>query len=248
MSAIRVFPDAEALTEAAADLVVLRANAAITSRGRFALVLSGGSTPQGLYRRLASAKYVDRIDWACVHLYWGDERCVPPADAASNYRLAREALIDHVPIPQAHVHRIRGEGDPAVAAEEYERMLHAMVRDARGDDPSQSAIDLVLLGLGSDGHTASLFPGEPAVRESSRWVVAQYLARNDMWRVTLTLPALNSARSAIFLVVGADKAPALGSALGEPASDDSLPAQRVRPSGDAPLWMVDRAAAQCLAR
>ena len=247
MASVQVFADADELSDAAADLVVLRAAAAIASDGRFTLVLSGGSTPRRLYGRLASPRCRDRIEWAQVHLFWGDERCVPPADAASNYRMAREVLIDHVPIPPAQVHRIRGEADPATAAAEYEWTLRSILRGRDGQETTPPGFDVVLLGLGRDGHTASLFPGKTAGRETTRWVVAEYVEPQAMWRVTLTPPLINAAQTVVFLVAGPDKAEALAAALEGPATPDVLPAQRIKPGGAGPLWMVDRAAAARLA-
>ncbi len=243
---VQVFSATHALADAAAEFVVARAAAAIALNGRFSLVLSGGTTPRQLYARLASLPSRDRIDWGHVHLFWGDERCVPPTDAASNYRMARETLIDHVPIPALHVYRIKGEDDPVFAAVEYERTLRAALGEGVTGDTT-SGPDLVLLGLGPDGHTASLFPHTTAARETTRWVVAEEVAVLPTWRVTVTPPFVNKARGVLFLVAGAEKAATLGAVLEGPVALEALPAQRIAPRGRSPLWMVDRAAARLLA-
>ena len=243
---VQVFDTAHALADAAAELVVGRAAAAIALSGRFTLVLSGGTTPRQLYTRLASRPSRDRIDWEHVHLFWGDERCVPPTDAASNYRMARETLIDHVPIPAPHVSRIKGEDDPVFAAAEYARTLRAALGEGATAETTTGP-DLVLLGLGSDGHTASLFPHKTAPRETTRWVVAEEVAVPPTWRVTVTPPFVNKARSVLFLVAGSEKAGTLGAVLEGPVVLEALPAQRIAPRGRSPLWMVDRAAARLLA-
>ncbi len=243
---LQVFDAAHALADAAAEFVVARAAAAIALGGRFTLMLSGGTTPRQLYARLASFPSRERIDWGHVHLCWGDERCVPPTDAASNYRMARETLIDHVPIPATHVYRIKGEDDPVFAAIEYERTLRAALGEGANGDTTCGP-DLVLLGLGSDGHTASLFPHKTAARETTRWVVAEEVAVPPTWRVTVTPPFVNRARSVLFLVEGSEKAATLGAVLEGQVDLEALPAQRIAPRGRSPLWMVDRAAARLLA-
>jgi len=172
-----------------------------------------------------------------VHVFWGDERCVPPEHPESNYRLAREALLDHVPLPLANIHRIHTEREPAQAAADYERTLRRFF--GPGNAPR---FDLVLLGLGTDGHTASLFPGTPAVQEHERWVVAHYVPSLAAWRVTLTPAVLNAADQVTFLVAGAEKAGVLDRVLNGPCQPDVLPAQVVRPAGGSLLWLVDAAA------
>ena len=243
MAAVDLFADPLALRDAAAEVVIRHAAESVASRGRFTLVLSGGSTPQALYQQLASRHCRDRIAWSQVHLFWGDERCVPPSDPASNFRMAREALIDHVPIPPTHVHRMRGEDVPGIAAADYE----ALLRTALGErDQAGAGFDLVLLGLGTDGHTASLFPGSPAARETTRWVVADHVDAGHGWRITLTPPALNAANAVVFLVAGAAKADALAAVLEEPPAPHALPAQQIVGRGGSTRWMVDRPAASRL--
>jgi 6-phosphogluconolactonase len=240
MTAIRILPDPQALAEAAARHVVERAQTAIRERGRFSIALSGGSTPRDLHLRLARPPLVDQIDWARVHVLFGDERCVPPDDERSNFRMANETLLSRVPIPPEQIHRMRGELPPEEAAADYERQLHALF----GDEPPR--LDLILLGMGDNGHTASLFPGLSAVREQQRWVVAEYVAEVSMWRVTLTPVVLNLAREDVFLVAGAAKAEMLRQVLEGPYAPDKLPAQVVRPTLGEVIWMVDAAAAAAL--
>jgi 6-phosphogluconolactonase len=232
---LEVFPSPAALTAAAAEEFVRRAIAANGSPGRFRVALSGGSTPTALYDRLATEAVSRRIDWARVEVFFGDERCVPPDAAASNYRLAQDHLLGRVPIPQRNVHRIRGEDDPEQAAAAYEHEL----REAFSAPGSR--FDLVLLGLGEDGHTASLFPGTAAVREQNRWVMA--VAAPSMWRVTLTPAVINDAAEVVFVVAGREKAPILRRVLEGPHKPDTLPAQLIAPRAGRLRWLVDAAAA-----
>ena len=233
-------PSREAVTAAAADALVAAAAEAIAARGRFLLVLSGGSTPKALFELLATPPYAQRIDWARTHVFWGDERCVPPDDRSSNYRMAREALLDRVAISPEAIHRMRGEDPPEQAAAAYEAELRH-VFGARAP-----RFDVVLLGMGDNGHTASLFPHLTAVREASRAVVAEYVGEVKMWRITMTPPLLNAAARVMFLVVGADKAPMLKRVLQGPHDVDALPAQVVAPRDGVLTWMVDQAAAAAL--
>ena len=237
MTAIRVLPDPPALAEAAARHVIECAHAAIRERGRFSIALSGGSTPRDLHLRLSSPPLIDQVDWARVHVFFGDERCVPPDDERSNFRMANETLLSKVPIPREQIHRVRGELPPDEAAADYERRLHEFF----GAEPPR--LDLILLGMGDNGHTASLFPGLSAVREQQRWVVAEYVAEVGMWRVTLTPVVLNLAREDVFLVAGAAKASMLRQVLEGPYTPDELPARVVRPALGEVIWMVDAAAA-----
>lgn len=232
---VEVFADADALAEAAATLVADQAGRSLQARGRFLLALSGGSTPRALYQRLA--RRAD-IDWTAVHVVWGDERCVPPDDPASNYRMTREALLDHVPIPAAHLHRIRGEAAPDAEAARYDAELRALVGDG--------ALDLVLLGLGTDGHTASLFPDEPPSSDDRRWARVVSFADARGTRITLTDVPLTTARRVVFLVAGADKAPVQAAVLGQTGDATSLPAQRIARAAADVRWLVDRAAAAML--
>ncbi|MBW8877993.1 MAG: 6-phosphogluconolactonase [Acidobacteria bacterium] len=241
-----VFADAAELTSAAAEEVAQRAEEAVRERGLFAWVLSGGSTPRDLYRMLASPPYRDRLPWSVIHVFWGDERHVPPDHPDSNFRMAREAMLDAVPLPAENVHRIRAEEpDAAVAAAAYETELRAFFHLAPADAGDKwPRFDLVLLGLGKDAHTASLFPGGEAVHESERLVVAPWVEAQHTFRITLTPPVLNHARLAAFLVSGEDKAEPLRAVLEGPRDPDRYPAQIVEGNR---LWLVDRAAARLLA-
>lgn len=237
MTVVRVFPDPQALAEAAARHVVERAQAASDARGAFSIALSGGTTPRELHLKLAAPPLVDQVDWSRVRVFFGDERSVPPDDERSNYRMAEETLLSRVPIPRNRIHRMRGELPPEQAAEDYERQL----RDFFGDEPPR--LDLILLGMGDNGHTASLFPGLTAVHEQQRWVVAEYVPEVGMWRITLTPAIINLAREVIFLVAGAAKADMLRQVLEGPYAPDERPAQIVRPSPGEVVWLIDAAAA-----
>jgi|SRR5579859_5282183 len=241
MTAIRILPDPQALAEAAARHIVERAHAATRERGRFSIALSGGSTPRDLHLKLSSAPLVDQVDWDRVHVWFGDERCVPPDDERSNFRMADETLLSKVPIPPQQLHRMRGELPPEDAAADYERQLHEFF----GEEPP--SLDLILLGMGDNGHTASLFPGLKAVREQHRWVMAEYVAEVSMWRLTLTPLVLNLAREDLFLVAGPAKAHMLRQVLEGPYAPDERPAQVIRPAVGEVFWMVDAAAAGELA-
>jgi 6-phosphogluconolactonase len=229
---LQVCATPEEVAIAAADLVAACAAEAIAARGRFTLALSGGSTPRPLFALLATPSWRTRIQWARVDVVWSDERAVPPDHADSNYRVAREALLDHVPVPAAQIHRIHGEDDPEAAASAYEQTLREVAADG---------LDLVLLGLGRDGHTASLFPNRPAGRETTRWVVADQ-DPGGRARLTLTPPAINAARTVAVIVTGADKALALQAVREGPVAPDLLPAQRIGPPQGRLVWIVDHAA------
>ena len=238
MSNLVVYPDRPSFIDGAADFIVDLAAQAIGERGRFTLALSGGSTPRPIYARLASADYRDRIEWSKVHVFFGDERCVPPDDARSNYRMACEALLDHVSLPPDHIHRIQGEIDPAQAALIYEQELQQLFRTS-----AFPTFDLICLGLGDNGHTASLFPGTASLREKERWIVPQYVEVMTSWRVTFTAPLINAARNSAFLVEGAGKAEVLWRILNGPYQPDVLPAQLIQPVNGELHWLVDAAAA-----
>jgi 6-phosphogluconolactonase len=242
---VEVSATASELIKAAAHRFVSAASAAMESSGRFAVALSGGSTPLALYETLANAEYAPRVDWARVHVFWGDERCVAPDAAGSNYRMAREALLDHVPLPPENVHRIHGEDAPLAAAERYEQLIRTSFATLAGAPRAApgSRFDLVLLGLGANGHTASLFPQLHAVREQARWVMAENVESVQMWRVTLTPVILNAAAEIIFLVSGAEKAAVLRQVLFGARDVDEFPAQVIAPRDGRLRWMVDAAAA-----
>ncbi len=239
---ILVLEDAEAVARAAAERIVARVQDAPADRGRCALALSGGSTPRALYRLLARDPYRARVAWDRVELFWGDERCVPPSDPESNYRMAKESLLDAVAVPPARVHRIpAGTGEPAAVARAYEAELARVLGGTPGGPPPR--LDLVLLGMGADGHTASLFPRSPALAESVRWVVATAAPVGVPERITLTWPILNRAAHVLVLVAGPDKAGTLRDVLEGPRDPGRLPAQGIQPAAGTVEWLVDRAAA-----
>jgi 6-phosphogluconolactonase len=234
----RIYTDADALARAVAQHVVTCANDTRSKQRPFTVALAGGSTPRPAYAYLARPDVAGRIAWDRVHVFWGDERCVPPDHPDSNYRMAREVLLDHVPIPDANVHRMRGELPPEEAAQVYE----AELRECFGEI-DVTGFDLVLLGLGADGHTASLFPGTEALKEQGRWVVANDVETLETTRLTLTLPAINAAEDVAFIVSGERKREILRRVLLAPDPDaPSLPAQRVQPREGRLIWMMDRAA------
>jgi 6-phosphogluconolactonase len=240
---IEIYAELESLSRAATERFVALAGAATSVRGRFAVALSGGSTPRLLYELLSNSPYVERIDWSRTHVFWGDERCVGPDDARSNYRMAREALLDHVPLPESNVHRIRGEIDPNEAAADYEHTLRNFFQGQGGNATLAPAFDLVLLGMGDDGHTASLFPGTQVIDEQRRWVAPNWVEKVAMWRITLTPPVLNDAHDVMFLVAGADKATRLQQVLEGAFRPHELPSQVVQPPNGNVHWMIDAAAA-----
>ena len=225
----------------AADEFVRCVAAAVATRGRFSVALSGGSTPKRLYELLAERPFRDEIDWTRLEIFWGDERAVPPDHADSNYGMTRRALLSRVPLPEERVHRLRGEApDLDAAAREYEAEI-ARVLDAspEGEPPR---LDLVLLGLGPDAHTASLFPNTAALRESRRWVVANDVEKLDTRRLTMTSLLLNRARRVLFLVAGRDKMEALAAVLEGEFDPERRPAQLIRPEAGELVWLADEAA------
>lgn len=235
--------DADELARKAAAQWVALAAARSESRGRFIVALSGGSTPKTLYSLLATAEFRERIDWNRVHLFWGDERCVPPDHPESNYRMIREALLSKIEIPPQNVHRMAGEKDPDTAAAEYEKDLRSFFQTT---DPAP-AFDLVLLGLGEDGHTASLFPGSAALKETNRWVATAYVERLHAHRLTLTLPVINAAAHVSFLVAGESKSAILKALLGKNSNPTGYPAGQVRPLTGELTWLVTQDAAAGIA-
>jgi len=230
----RRFVDAATLARAAADEIATRVAAGLAARPTFSLVLAGGSTPQKTYEEIV-ARHARAIEWKRVHVFFGDERCVPPDDAQSNYAMARAALLSRVAIPETNVHRMRAEvAPPPRAADEHERELRTFFVGA-----AWPAFDLVLLGVGEDGHTASLFPGHEALAERTRWVVAvRTEAKPPPWRLSLTLPALCASRDAMFLACGAGKRAIVAAVR---AGGATFPSAMVRPTGRLE-WFVDDAA------
>ncbi len=238
MKEVTVFSDTCELARGAAELTATLAREAVATRGRFTLALAGGGTPRPVHQRLASAPFAEAIAWDRTRIFFGDERCVPPDDPRSNYRMARETLLDLVPLPPASVHRISGEEDPAAAAAAYEQTLRSNLED--GAPP---ILDLVFLGMGDNGHTASLFPGTEVLHESRRLVAAQYVEEIAAWRVTMTPVMLYAARHVVFLVSGEAKASMLQSVLDGPYQPEIRPAQLLRNARGRVHWLVDSAAA-----
>ncbi len=237
MPVIEILPDADALAVRAAEKFIDLAREAIRDRGRFTVALAGGSTPRKMYQLLKEAT----VDWSGIHLFWGDERCVPPGHNKSNYRQAADAFLNRIPIPAGNVHRIHGELSADEAAHGYEIELRHFFG---GEIPR---FDLILLGLGSDGHTASLFPGTPAIHKTSRWTAAvRHISPPPplVDRVTLTPPVINAAANGVFLVSGADKANILAEVLQNHPGSEMLPAQAVDLVNGCLHWMVDQAAAK----
>ncbi len=240
---IRTLTTPQELFSAAAEEVVRAANEAVAARGRFTIALSGGSTPKSLFNLLATNAR-NSLPWDRMFFFWGDERHVPPTDPDSNYRMADEAMLSKIPVAAGNVFRIAAENpDAAAAAEAYEQTL----RKFFALEPAQfPRFDLMLLGMGPDGHTASLFPGTAALQEKSRLVVANWVDKLKASRLSLTLPVLNAAACVVFLVSGTDKAPALHAVLEGDAPGDQYPSKLIRPVDGKLIWIIDRAAASQL--
>lgn len=240
---IRTLNTPQELYEAAAELVASTASEAVAERGRFTIALSGGSTPKNLYTLLATNARTS-LPWDRMFFFWGDERQVPPTDAESNFRMANEAMLSKVPVAPGNVFRVEAEKPNAgAAATAYEQTLRKFFALEAGQIP---AFDLILLGMGPDGHTASLFPGTTALQEKSKLVVANWVEKLKTSRITLTLSVLNAARCVAFLVSGTDKAPVLKSVLEGDAPGEQYPAKLIRPAQGKLIWLLDRAAASGL--
>lgn len=236
-----VAEDLNGVAQLGADLFVELARKAIAAGHDFAVALSGGSTPRLMHRLLAGDPYRAAVDWSRVRFYWGDDRHVAPDDPDSNFRMARETLLDAVPLREEQIHRMRTEEtDAGVAADRYEQELRQYFHLAPGQLPR---FDLIYLGMGPDGHTASLFPHTAALRVEDRLVVANPVPKLNTDRITLTAPVINHAAAVAFLVAGSDKAPALAAVLDGPRDPDEYPSQRIHPSDGDLYWYVDRAAA-----
>jgi 6-phosphogluconolactonase len=241
---VRTLTTPQELFAAAAEEVVHAASEAVAQRGRFTIALSGGSTPKSLFNLLATNARTT-LPWDHMYFFWGDERHVPPTDPESNYRMADEAMLSKIPVAVGNVFRILAENPNAdAAAADYEQALRKFFALEVGAAPR---FDLILLGMGPDGHTASLFPNSAALQEKSRLVVANWVEKFKTHRLTFTLPVLNAARSVAFLVSGTDKASALKAVLQSDAPGEQYPAKLVQPTNGSLIWMVDRAAASGLA-
>jgi 6-phosphogluconolactonase len=233
---MHIYPNGEALSEAAAEWITRRIETTLAVRPRFTIALSGGNTPKRLHRLLAGPPYRDRIDWSKMHVFWGDERAVPFEDPRNNAKMAYDTLLDFVAVPPAQVHIMKTDRKPEQSAVEYEQLLHTYF------DGTDTSFDLVLLGLGDNAHTLSLFPGMPVIHEEKAWVQAFWLAEQEMYRITLTRPIVNRSAAVAFLTEGASKAPALREVLKGPYDPDVYPAQVIKPVGEL-HWFVDEAAA-----
>ncbi|MBI1999609.1 MAG: 6-phosphogluconolactonase [candidate division NC10 bacterium] len=247
---IRILADAGELSRAAAEEFVRQAEEAVRTRGLFTVALSGGSTSKAMYRLLANDDEPllrGRVPWGKIHFFWGDERHVPPDHLDSNYRTAHEAMLSRVPIPAENVHRIKAEDpDARNAAADYDQQLRTFFFPRRMTVEALPRFDLVLLGLGPDGHTASLFPGTDAIHEQTRFVAAPWVEKLHACRITLAPPVLNNAACILVLVSGEEKAEALRTVLEGAYQPDQFPAQLIRPTLGSLLWLVDRAAARLL--
>ena len=242
---IQILPDLETLSRAAAEIIVEHVADCLQKQDTFSIALSGGSTPKRLYSLLAQeAALADRICWQRIHFFWGDERHVPPGHPDSNYLMAYNTLLSQAPIPSTHIHRFRSEdADAEKAAADYELQIQRFFKIRAGELPR---FDFVLLGMGADGHTASLFPGTPALKETRRLVLANWVEKFRTFRLTLTTPVLNSAACILFLVAGTDKADAVKEVLEGNFQPSRYPAQLIQPSGGELIWLLDRSAGRRL--
>lgn len=239
-SEVKVFDLQEDLFFHSAEKIAALAQEAIQKNGRFSLALSGGQTPKGVYAVLASPDFKDKIDWKKVHVFWGDERPVVRTHPDSNFRMAKEALLDAAGIPQGNIHRIGSEEDPMLAAQQYEDELRDFFDIAEGDFPS---FDLILLGMGDDGHTASLFPESEALEIKDRLVVDNYVKKLNTHRITFTFPVINHARNVLFLVSGSSKSKMIKQVLENVNAGITLPSQMVNPVHGSLYWFLDKNAA-----
>ena len=236
MAIIQTYPTPAELARAATELFVALAQESIRDHGHFSVALAGGSTPRAMYQNLATIEFAQQVNWERVHVFWSDERCVPPDSENSNYRMAQEAFLKVVAILPENIHRIHGEAKPHQAAQSYAETLTQFFA------PKPTRFDLILLGMGDDGHTASIFPGTPAVHEDERLVMAQYVEKLASWRVTFTPALINAAANVAFLISGEKKAYRLRQVIVGRYQPDELPAQIVRPTVGKLRWLLDQAA------
>jgi len=234
---LKISKDIETLSHVFADWLVGFINEVLSIRDSFSIALAGGNTPRRLYQLLASVEYRNQIDWNRIHFFWGDERYVAPSDDRNNAKMAFESLLNHVPINKEQVYPMQTEVDPQESAASYEQILH------RYFDQHSSTFDLVLLGLGDNAHTLSLFPGYKVVKETSKWVCAFLLKEEDIYRITLTAPVVNLASRVAFLVSGGDKAAAVYHVYAGEHDPDLYPAQIIQPFNSRLYWFCDEAAA-----
>jgi 6-phosphogluconolactonase len=243
---IHIYKDNDALSRAAAEWVTRYISDTLQSQDRFTWVLSGGNTPKGLYELLAAPPYIEKIQWNKIHIFWGDERAVPFDDPRNNAKMAYDTLLNHVPVPSTQIHIMRTDIPPEKSAAEYEQILHQYFRNL--DGPSSTSFDLVLLGMGEDGHTLSLFPGTEVVHESQAWVKAFFLQSQDMYRITLTKTIVNASGAVAFLTTGSNKSMALKQVLEGPPDPDLYPSQVIKPQSGQLHWFVDEAAVAKLSK
>ena len=235
---IEVLPDLEALSLRAASIFVGASRNSIATKKQFAVAISGGSTPRRLYTLLGSETYRDQVDWQYVHLFWADERCVPKDHEASNFKTAFDTLLSKVALPDKNIHRIKGEEAPDEAARDYEEEIRKFFGESE-----RPGFDLIILGVGEDGHTASLFPGSKSLEETVRLAVPVYLEERKKDRVTLTLPVLSNADQILFLAAGSSKAAVLFEILGDVGKKREYPAGLIRPARGNMTWLIDQEAA-----
>ncbi len=239
--ALHILPDAESVAQHAAAFITERIEQTLRSRDRFTLALSGGSTPKRLHELLSVEPYRSRIDWSRIHIFWGDERYLPFEDERNNARMAFDTLLRHVSIPEKQIHVMRTDlPDPRESSRQYEAVLHQYF------DGKEQSFDLLLLGMGDDGHTLSLFPGTEVVHETERWCTSLFLKQQDMFRITLTKTIANKSACILFLTTGANKANALKEVLQGDTNINLYPSQVIQPEYGVTHWMVDKAAASLL--
>ncbi|MCX2739045.1 6-phosphogluconolactonase [Pontibacter anaerobius] len=237
---VTIFKDTAYLSQQAAELFVQAAQEAVQKNGRFTVALTGGSSPKQLYQLLAQAPYKEQVPWQQTYIFWGDERWVPLTDERSNAKMAKELLLDKVPVPQEQIYPMWDEMEPEKYAQKYEQILKDHFQD------QSPAFDLILLGMGDDGHTASLFPGTEVLQEKSSWVQAYYLAPQSMYRITLTAPLINQAKRVLFMTFGDGKAQALHEVLEGERNPEQYPSQLINPLNGSLYWYVDDKAASRL--
>ena len=241
--AVHVAPGEKEVTAAAAELFTTAVEQAVATRGVARIAISGGNTPKSVFELLASPEYVERVPWSYLQLFWVDERCVPPSDPESNFGMTAQAMLDHIPLPQENVYRMEGELDPEEGANRYEAALRNAFKLEGAQTPT---FDLILLGMGEDGHTASLFPHTDALNELGRLVVANHVPQKDTWRLTLTLPVIDEGRQVAFLVEGESKADILKTVFRGPYLPEDHPSQMIRPASGKLLLLLDVPAASKL--
>jgi 6-phosphogluconolactonase len=234
---LKISKDIESLSHHFADWLVENIKEVLSKQGRFTIALAGGNTPRRLYQMLASDEYRDKVDWQKLHFFWGDERFVSLTDDRNNAKMAYESLLNHVPLNKEQVYPIQTTGKPEESAAAYEKILHSYF------EQDGQTFDFVLLGLGDNGHTLSLFPGYKVVRERKKWVSSFYLKEDDIYRITLTPPVVNRASQVAFLVSGGDKAAAVYHVLAGEHDPDLYPAQIIQPFNSRVYWFCDEAAA-----